>query len=116
MLFVAVGWGGLFLLLNSTEPTLWPRWLFFFLIVVAFTGTALPVASFFNHRFPGEPPATVRVILRQALWVGVFAGTLAWLRIGGILNAALAIMLAAAFIAIEWFVRLRERAHWNPND
>ncbi|MEX2143155.1 MAG: hypothetical protein WD740_01050 [Anaerolineales bacterium] len=114
LLFVAVGWGGLFTLLNFIEPLLWPRWLFFFLVVVAFTGTALPITSFLNHRFPGEPPATVRVILRQALWVGVYAGTLAWLMAGRVLNLALAFILALAFLAIEWFLRLRERARWEP--
>lgn len=115
LLFLAVGWGGLFMLLNTSEPTLGPRWLFFFLVVVAGTGTALPVTAFLNHRFPGEPPATVRVILRQALWVGVYAATLVWLQVGGVLNGALAIMLAAAFLAIEWFLRLRERARWDPD-
>lgn len=114
LLFLVVGWGGLFALFNFAEPLLWPRWLFFFLIVVAFTGTALPIASFLNHRFPGEPPATVRVILRQALWVGVFGGTLAWLLAGRVLNLALALILALAFLAIEWFLRLRERARWEP--
>ncbi|MBX3048711.1 MAG: hypothetical protein KIT46_00245 [Anaerolineales bacterium] len=114
VVFMGLGWGGLFTLLNSTEPTLGPRWLFFFLVVVAFTGTALPVVSFINYRFPGEPPATVRVIMRQALWAGVFAGTLAWLRVGQVLNVALVLLLAAAFFAIEWFLRLRERARWEP--
>jgi len=114
LLFVLVGWGGLFALLNFSEPLLWPRWLFFFLVVVAFTGAALPVTSFLNYRFPGEPPATVRVILRQALWVGVYAGTLAWLLAGRVLNLALAVILALAFLAIEWFLRLREHARWEP--
>jgi len=114
LLFVLVGWGGLFALLNFFEPLLWPRWLFFFLVVVAFTGAALPVTSFLNYRFPGEPPATVRVILRQALWVGVYAGTLAWLLAGRVLNLALALILALAFLAIEWFLRLREHARWEP--
>lgn len=116
LLFLIVGWGGLVWLLNFTEPTLWPRWLFFFLVVVAFTGAALPVTSFLNYRFPGEPPATVRVILRQALWVGVFASTLAWLQIGGVLNLALIIILAMAFLAIEWFLRLRERSRWQIDE
>ncbi len=114
VVFMALGWGGLFVLLNSTEPTLGPRWLFFFLVVVAFTGSALPITAFINYRFPGEPPATVRVIMRQALWAGVFAGTLAWLRVGQVLNLALVLLLAAAFFAIEWFLRLRERARWEP--
>ncbi|MEX1247250.1 MAG: hypothetical protein WEA61_02105 [Anaerolineales bacterium] len=114
VLFILVGWGGLGVLMNLYEPILWPRWLFFFLVVVAFTGAALPITSFLNHRFPGEPPATVRVILRQALWVGVYGGTLAWLLVGRVLNIALAIILGLAFLAIEWFLRLREKARWEP--
>src|SRR3990172_1622541 len=101
LLLVAVGWGGLIALLTLAEPMLWPRWLFFFLVVVAFTGAALPITAFLNHRFPGEPPVTVRVILRQALWAGVYAGTLAWLLAGRVLNLALALILAVAFLAIE---------------
>ena len=114
LLFILVGWGGLIALLSFAEPLLWPRWLFFFLVVVAFTGAALPITAFLNSRFPGEPPATVRVILRQALWAGVYAGTLAWLLAGRVLNLSLALILAVAFLAIEWFLRLRERSHWEP--
>ncbi len=114
ILLTVVGWGGLFLLLNAAEPTLWPRWLFFFLIVVAFTGLGLPLVSFLNHRFPSDPPARVQVIVRQALWVGAYASTLAWLQYGRILNWALAILVGLAFFAIEWFLRLRERSQWTP--
>lgn len=114
ILLTVVGWGGLFLLLNAAEPTLWPRWLFFFLIVVAFTGLGLPLVSFLNHRFPSDPPARVQVIVRQALWVGAYASTLAWLQYGRILNWALAILVGLAFFAIEWFLRLRERSQWMP--
>jgi hypothetical protein len=112
-LFMLTGWGGLAWLFNLTEPLLWPRWLFFFFIVVAVTGTALPVTAFLNYRFPGDPPATVRVILRQALWVGVYAATVVWLQVGGVLNVAMAFIVAAAFLAIEWFLRLRERSRWD---
>ncbi len=114
VLLTVVGWGGLFLLLNSTEPTLLPRWLFFFLIVVGFTGLGLPLVSFLNHRFPSDPPARVQVIVRQALWVGVYASTLAWLQFGRVLNWALAILVGLVFFAIEWFLRLRERSQWTP--
>lgn len=114
ILLTVVGWGGLFLLLNAAEPTLFPRWLFFFLIVVAFTGLGLPLVSFLNHRFPSDPPARVQVIVRQALWVGAYASTLAWLQYGRILNWALAILVGLAFFAIEWFLRLRERSQWTP--
>jgi hypothetical protein len=104
------------MLFNFTEPFLLPRWVFFFLVVVAFTGVALPVSSFFNYRFPSDPPATVRVILRQALWVGVYAATLAWLLYGRVFNLGLAAILAIAFIAIEWFIRLREKTRWSIDE
>ena len=109
-----IGWGGLVLLLNFSLPTLWPRWLFFFLIVSAFTGTALPIAAFLNHRFPSDPPARVQVILRQALWSGIYFSTLAWLQFGGVFTFALALLLALGFAAIEWMLRMRERSRWIP--
>lgn len=114
VLLMAIGWGGLLLLFNLTEPTLFPRWLFFFFVTVAFTGVGLPVTAFLNHRFPSDPPATVRVIVRQALWVGVYAATVAWLLYGRVFNSAVAIIAALAFIAIEWFLRIREQSRWNP--
>lgn len=113
VLLLVVGWGGLVVLFNFTEPTLFPRWLFFFLVTVAFTGVALPAVSFLNHRFPSDTPAPVRVIVRQALWVGVYTATLAWLQFGRVFNTALAVLTALAFIFIEWFLRLRERSQWE---
>ncbi len=114
ILLLLFGWGGLGLLVTSTQPNLVPRWLFFFLIVIAFTGLGLPTVSFLNYRFPSDPPARVNVIVRQGLWVGVYAATLAWLQFGRVLNPALIIFLALAFFAIEWFLRLRERSRWVP--
>ncbi|MQC26151.1 MAG: hypothetical protein DWG76_01720 [Chloroflexi bacterium] len=114
LLLVTVGWGGLLLIFNFTLPTLWPRWLFFFLIVPAFTGLAIPAAVFLNRRFPSDPPARVQVILRQALWVGIYAATLAWLQFGRVFTFGLALILALGLAAVEWFLRLRERTRWEP--
>jgi hypothetical protein len=47
-----IGWGGLIALVVSTLPTVGPRWLFFFLCVLAVTGTMLPITAFLNRRFP----------------------------------------------------------------
>jgi hypothetical protein len=113
VLLLAVGLGGLLVLFNFTVPNLFPRWLFFFLVTVAFTGLALPAVSFLNFRFPSDPPAPVRVIVRQALWVGVYAATVAWLQFGRVFNTALAVLTAFAFIFIEWVLRLRERSRWE---
>lgn len=114
LLLMLIGWGGLWLLFSFTLPTLLPRWLFFFLIVAALTGTALPISAFLNHRFPSDPPARMQVILRQALWVGAYAATLAWLQYGRVFTWALALILAVGLAAIEYLLRLRERSQWNP--
>ena len=109
-----VGWGGLFVLLNFTLPTVGPRWMFFFLFFLALTGTALPLVAFLNRRFPTMPPANAGVILRQAIWFGVYGSTLAWLQSGRVLTSALVLLLAIGLILIEWLLRLRERSQWKP--
>jgi len=110
-----LGWGGLFLIIQSTVPTLGPRWLFFFLGVLALTGPAIPPVYFLNKRFPSDPPVEGMVILRQALWVGVFGSTVAWLQLGRVLTPGLGLILAGVFALIEFLLRLFERSHWNPN-
>ena len=112
---ILIGWVGLFIIIRSTVPTLAPRWLFFFFGVLALTGPALPVIYFLNKRFPSDPPVEDMVILRQALWVGVFGSTVAWLQLGRILTPELALILAGVFVLIEFLLRLFERSRWNPN-
>jgi hypothetical protein len=109
------GWLGLVIVLRYTAPTLGPRWLFFFLGVLALTGPAIPIAYFLNKRFPSDPPVEDMVILRQSLWVGVFGSTVAWLQLGRVLTTGLALILAGVFILIEFLLRLFERSRWNPN-
>jgi hypothetical protein len=110
-----LGWGGLVLIIQSTVPNLGPRWLFFFLGVLALTGPSLPLVYFLNLRFPSNPPVAGMVILRQALWVGVYGSTVAWLQLGRVLTAGLAVILAGVFAMIEFLLRLFERSRWNPN-
>ena len=109
------GWIGLVITIFATLPTLGPRWLFFFLGVVALTGTAIPITYFLNKRFPSTPPAEKYIIIRQAIWFGVYGSSLAWLQMGQVLNSSLALILAGAFIVIELLLRLWERSHWKPN-
>jgi hypothetical protein len=109
-----IGWGGLYALLNFTIPTVGPRWLFFFLSVLALTGTTLPVVAFLNQRFPSTPPVSSGVIVREALWIGIYFPTLAWLQLGRVLTPALILLLAIGFLAIEILLRLRERSQWKP--
>ena len=56
------------------------------------------------------------MILRQAIWVGVYASTVAWLQLGRVLNVATAVLLGLGLILIEWLLRLRERSQWKPDE
>ena len=114
LLLLLFGWGGLTALFLYTLPTVWPRWAFFFLWVVALTGAALPFTYFFNYRFPTQPPAESPVIVRQALWVGVYGATLAWLQLGRLVTLWVVVGLAGGLMAMEYFIRLRELARWKP--
>ena len=113
LLFVT-GAGLLAAAVLTLEPTVWPRWLFFFGGTLALTGLALPVAWFLNLRFPSEPLPGSRVILRQAAWVGVFGGLYAWLQQER--QASLGVMagLGLGLFVIEYLIRMRERSLWQP--
>ena len=107
------GWGGLFLLFQFTVPTLGPRWLFYFLFLIAVSGTILPVVHYLNIRFPTKPPADGSVILREAILAGIYACVLAWLQLGRTLTLPLGVLLAVGMIIIELFIRLREQSRFR---
>jgi len=111
---ILIGWGGIAALFYYSLPFVWARWGFFALGIMALTGTALPVVYFFHRRFPDDPPAASNVIVRQALWVGVYASTLAWLQLGRLVTLYVILSLAGGLIAIEYFIRLREKASRTP--
>jgi len=114
LILLGVGAVGLFLLFSLTVPTLGPRWLLFFLTTLAFSGLALPGAYFINLRFPSNPPAGAIVLVREALWVGIFADLIIWLQFGKVLNFALGAFLLIGFAVIELILRLRERSRYSP--
>jgi hypothetical protein len=111
-----IGWAGLFLVIYTSLPTLGPRWLFFFFVVLALTGTILPVIYFLNIRFPSVPPIGVPVVIRQACWVGVYGGILAWLQLGRILTTSIGLAIAIGLVVIEGLIRMRERSRWAPEE
>lgn len=114
VILMIAGWIGLYYIITQTLPYVWPRWGFFVFTLMAITGTVLPIVYFFHRRFPGEKPAEANVVVRQALWVGVYAATLAWLQLGRLVTVYVVLGLAGGLIAIEYFMRLREKAHWKP--
>ncbi len=115
-LFLAIiGWGGLLILVFITLPTLAPRWAFFFLLTLGLSGTALPVTYFLNRRFPTDPPVEGGVVLREAMWVGVYGSLLAWLQMGHVLTSGFVLVLAAGLLLVEFLLRLSERSQWSPS-
>lgn len=113
VLMMVLGYGGLAWLITQTLPRIGGElWLFFALLLLTVSGTALPIVRYLNVRFtPLErqvPPAGV--IVRQSIWVGLFAVTCAWLQIPRLLNVALAALVALLLLGTELFIRGRELA------
>jgi len=110
----AVGWLGLVYVIFGTDPELGFRWLFFFFVMLALSGTMLPVVAFLNRRFASQPPANEGVLLRQSVWIGLYASLLVWLQLGRILNPVIAFFLGIGLLLVEIFLRMGERARWQP--
>jgi hypothetical protein len=109
------GWGGLALLFNFSLPTLWPRWMMYALIIMAGTGTSLPVVYWFNLVFSSGARSQIGVIVRESLSVGVYFAVLAWLSIGRVLNFPIAVWLGLGFFVIQYLLRLREPSNNSKN-
>jgi hypothetical protein len=114
LVLAAIGWPGVLLVVSATLPTVGPRWLFFLLWMLATTGTALPFVWFLHRRF-ASTAAPAPVLLRQAIWVGLYASLCVWLQINRSLSLSLALLIAAGLAAFEWFLRLREHSAWRPD-
>lgn len=112
LLLLLAGWGGLYAIFFYTLPTIWPRWGFFALWVFALTATSFPVLYFLNTRFSNEK-LEIRILIRRALWVGIYGATLAWLQLARLVNVYVLLGLGFGLIAIESLMRLRERALWQ---
>jgi len=109
-----MGWGSASFAVLTLTPTVWARWLLFFGGTLGLTSLALPATWFLNLRFPSDPPAGAAVILRQAIWFGVYGALLTWLQQERLVTLWSGLGLAAGLAAIEYFVRMRENARWRP--
>lgn len=114
LILIVAGWGGLYYLVTQTLPYVWYRWGFFALIFLALAGMFLPIVYFFHKRFSEDPPAGAEVIVRQAIWFGVYGATLAWLQLGRLVTAYVILALAGGLLVIETLIRLREKSRWKP--
>ncbi len=114
LVLIVTGVGGLAYLFLETQPTLGPRWFFFFFLFIAVSGLALPFVAFLNVRFQGDRTAEAQVIVREAIFLGILVDLLAWLQMGRELTSTNGLLIAAAFILIEALLRISERGRWKP--
>jgi hypothetical protein len=116
LFLVVTGLGGLAVIIINTVPTLGPRWLFYFFMFLALAGIALPITDFLNRRFPSKPRAGANIVIRQAVWIGIYGCVLTWLQFGRILNSGLVMFLAIGLVTIEFLLRVNERSRYTMPD
>jgi hypothetical protein len=109
LLMFTVGWGGLAYLVVNTRPRIGGEiWLFFILLQIAVTGTAIPIMRYLGQRLTRADAPLTGVIVRRSVWVGIIVVTCAWLLIPRYLSAPILVMLILLFVVIEIFLRNRE--------
>ena len=115
ILLVTVGGGGLAFLFIRTLPTLGPRWLFFFFLLIAVSGLALPFSALLNYRFQREGALQANVVIREAVFCGICVDILAWLQLGRELTGPMTLIIVVGFILIEILLRISEHSRWKPS-
>jgi hypothetical protein len=115
LLLSIIGLSGLAFIFFSLEPTLWPRWLFYFFLTLTGTGLALPVVYLIQRRL-AKQYVPARILIREGLFFGIFLDLLAWLQIGRIASNLVIFLLAGGMILLEIFLRMAEKATFRADE
>ena len=115
VLLFLIGLTGLAYVIFNTLPTLGPRWLFFFFLMIGASGLAMPIAAFLNYRFQGDNGIDTMDIIRESVLVGACVDLLVWLQMGQELTGTSAMIIVVGFILIEILIRVIEHSRWKPN-
>ena len=78
-------------------------------VMVAATGLVLPFSYYLNRHFNEEAPQAL-VVLRQALWVGLWLAFCLWLQMNRTLGVAVLGLVAAVLVIFELLLQVRARA------
>lgn len=114
LLLFIVGWGGLAYLVVAARPRIGGEiWLFFILLQIAVTGTAIPIVRLISQRLaPADYPVPLTgVVVRRSVWIGIIVVTCAWLMIPRYLSLPIILIIILLFVVIEVFLRNRELAN-----
>lgn len=115
LLLALIGGGGLIFIIFFTEPTLGPRWMFFFLLTLCAGGIALPFAYIIQRRL-AKQYVSANVLLREAILFAIFVDLLAWMQLGRIISNLIILILAGGFMMLEVFLRMAENATFKPDE
>lgn len=114
LLMFIVGWGGLAHLVLTTRPRIGGElWLFFILLQIAVTGTAVPFVRLLSQRLArsDDPLPLTGLVVRRSVWIGIIVVLCAWLMIPRYLSLPIMVIVVLLFIVIEAFLRNRELAN-----
>ena len=75
-------------------------WIFFVLLHMAITGTAIPLVRYINVRFTPirAPLPPGGIIVRQSVWIGLYLVVCAWMQIPRVLTPIVALLLALVLL------------------
>jgi hypothetical protein len=104
----ALGQADSTLLLTTSDPIVILA--FLAALMISVTGLVLPLAYFLNRRFGKSPSSQFLVVLRQAMWVGLWAAFCVWLQMHRTFGLGVAFLVAAVFVVFELMLQLRSRA------
>ena len=114
LLMFIVGWGGLAHLVLTTRPRIGGElWLFFILLQIAVTGTAIPIVWLICQGLAraDNPLPLTGLVVRRSVWIGIIVVTCAWLMIPRYLSLPIILVVILLFVVIEAFLRNRELAN-----
>ena len=79
-------------------------------ILICVTGLMLPVTHFLNIRFSQMENSNSLVVLRQAMWVAIWAAFCTWLQLNRAFGWGVAVLVAAVFLVLEVMLQVRTKA------
>jgi hypothetical protein len=79
-------------------------------LLVAVTGLVMPLAYIVNRRFGRTGSQRFAVVLRQAMWVGLWASFCIWLQMQRSLGLGVVLLSALVLVTVEVLLQVRAKA------
>lgn len=97
-------------LISAADTTL--ILIFLFAVLLLFMGLFMPLIYYINRRLQVENSVALQIVVRQALWVGLWVVFSVWLRMHRAFGLAIALLTATIFVMFEGLLLLRARSNY----